>query len=147
MINSLLGSALVWYMVNTGTQPAALPRYDISRMIIYRIIPPLHLRIIISAIHPHWVYCTVITKSLILRKTSQGSGPSHFIEQATSSFPKIGESILCYKNCSGRNSSNHPPVVKAFMWWQCNQYFGCCRCHLTGYLEQLSMQSLLGSSL
>ena len=49
MINSLFGSALVWYskfscaQCRTGTQPAASPWYDTLRTIIYRIIPPLHL--------------------------------------------------------------------------------------------------------
>ena len=49
MINLLLGSAGVWYgkllcaQCHTGTQPAASPRYDTSRRIIYCIIPLLHL--------------------------------------------------------------------------------------------------------
>ena len=49
MTNSLLGSASVWYgkflcaKCHTGTQPAALPRYDTSRTRIYCIILTLSL--------------------------------------------------------------------------------------------------------
>ena len=47
MINSLWSSVLAWYgalKCHNGTQPVALTRYDTIGMIIYRIIPPLHLK-------------------------------------------------------------------------------------------------------
>ena len=45
MMNSLLGSASVWYgkFSCAGVKPQAESRYDTSRTGFYRIIPPLHL--------------------------------------------------------------------------------------------------------